>query len=147
MLGSSFSVSGPNVALMTILAEAFDEIATRLEKSTSAQKEVVKILKEYYTKHKRIIFDGNNYAEEWVKEAEKRGYHFNPKKIEAKIAKQKLRVTQGQLGYEFRWLCRKLKKRSPRQYRFMVSERKVKPHPFFRTVQGTVEGWERVKPS
>lgn len=80
------------------------------------------------------------------KEAEKRGYHFNPKKIEAKIAKQKLRVTQGQLEYEFRWLCRKLKKRSPRQYRFMVSERKVKPHPFFRTVQGTVERWERVKP-
>ncbi len=73
MVGSSFSIAGPNVALNTILAEAIDEIATRLEKATDKRLEVINILKEYYTKHKRIIFNGNNYSEEWVKEAEKRG--------------------------------------------------------------------------
>jgi len=73
MLGSSFSISGTNVALMTILAEAFDEIATRLENSSNPKEEIIKILKDYYSKHKRIVFNGNNYSEEWVKETEKRG--------------------------------------------------------------------------
>lgn len=83
MLGSSFSISGSNVALMTIMAEAFDEIATRLEKSSNAQEEVVEILKEYYSKHKRIIFNGNNYSEDWVKEAEKRGLPNNTNCVDA----------------------------------------------------------------
>ncbi|HOJ63007.1 MAG TPA: glutamine synthetase III [Spirochaetota bacterium] len=73
MVGSSFSIAGPNVALNTILAEAMDEIATRLEKTTDKKSEVINIVREYYTKHKRIVFNGNNYSEEWVKEAEKRG--------------------------------------------------------------------------
>ncbi|OHD73983.1 MAG: glutamine synthetase [Spirochaetes bacterium RIFOXYB1_FULL_32_8] len=83
MLGSSFSVSGPNVALMTILAEAFDEIATRLEKSSNAKEEIIKILKEFYSKHKRIVFNGNNYSQDWVKEAEKRGLPNNKNCIDA----------------------------------------------------------------
>ncbi|MEW6427832.1 MAG: glutamine synthetase III [Thermodesulfobacteriota bacterium] len=73
MLGSSQSISGPNVALNTIAAEVLDEIATRLEKAKDVNKEILAIVKETMDKHSRIIFNGNNYAEEWVKEAEKRG--------------------------------------------------------------------------
>ncbi|NTV14911.1 MAG: glutamine synthetase type III [Desulfobulbaceae bacterium] len=73
MLGSSQSISGPNVALNTIAAEVLDEVATRLEKAKDVNKEIQAIIKDYITKHGRIIFNGNNYSEEWAKEAEKRG--------------------------------------------------------------------------
>ena len=73
-VGSSQSISGPNVALNTIVAEALDEIATRLEKAgKNRNAEIAAIVKEIARKHARIIFNGNNYAEEWVKEADKRG--------------------------------------------------------------------------
>lgn len=86
------------------------------------------------------------YLLEVWKESERRGYHFDLKKVGAKRAQRKIRVTQGQLRYEFRWLCRKLKKRSPRQYRFVVSKKRMRPHPFLHPVKGPVEKWERVKP-
>jgi glutamine synthetase len=73
MVGSSQSISGHNVALNTIAAEALDEIATRLEKSKDVNKEIQLIIKETMARHGRIIFNGNNYSEEWVQEAEKRG--------------------------------------------------------------------------
>lgn len=73
MMPSSASISGPNVVLNTIAAEALDEIATRLEKASDINAEATKIVKEIVEKHGRIIFNGNNYADEWVTEAEKRG--------------------------------------------------------------------------
>jgi len=73
MVGSSQSISGPNVALNTIAAEALEEIAARLEKAKDVNKEIIVILKEVMTKHGRIVFNGNNYSAEWAKEAEKRG--------------------------------------------------------------------------
>jgi glutamine synthetase len=73
MLGSSQSISGPNVALNTIAAEVLDEVATRLEKAENVNAEIQAIVKEFMAKHSRIIFNGNNYSEEWVKEAAKRG--------------------------------------------------------------------------
>lgn len=73
MVGSSQSISGHNVALNTIAAEALDEIAIRLEKSKDVNKEIHLIIKETMTQHGRIIFNGNNYSEDWVQEAEKRG--------------------------------------------------------------------------
>ncbi|MBA4417628.1 MAG: glutamine synthetase type III [Syntrophus sp. (in: bacteria)] len=72
MVGSAQSIAGSNVALNTIAAEAFDEIAGRLEKAKDKNAEAAQIIKEIYKKHSRVIFNGNNYAEEWVKEAEKR---------------------------------------------------------------------------
>ena len=72
-VGSSQSISGPNVALNTIAAEALDEIATRLEKAKNKNAEVTAIIREIYKKHSRVIFNGNNYAEDWVGEAKKRG--------------------------------------------------------------------------
>ena len=73
MLGSTFSVSGPNVVLNTIVAEALSNIADELENSNDLDKDVPKMIQSIFKKHKRIIFNGNNYSDEWVKEAEKRG--------------------------------------------------------------------------
>ena len=73
--GSSQSCSEPNVVLNTIVAEAFDMIAEQLEKlddknfHTGLQKILQKIVKE----HKRVLYNGNGYTDEWVKEAERRG--------------------------------------------------------------------------
>jgi glutamine synthetase len=72
-VGSAQSIAGPNVTLNTIAAEALDEIATRLEKAKDKNAEAAAIIKEFYKKHNRIIFNGNNYSEEWVKDAAKRG--------------------------------------------------------------------------
>ncbi len=73
MVGSSASVASPNIILNTVVAETLDEFATRLEKSKDVNSEIKTILKETLKDHGRIIFNGNNYSEEWVKEAEKRG--------------------------------------------------------------------------
>ena len=73
MVGSSQSISGPNVALNTIVAEALDEIASRLEKAKNVNTEILAIIRDTVANHSRIIFNGNNYSDEWVKEAEKRG--------------------------------------------------------------------------
>ena len=73
MVGSAQSIAGSNVALNTIAAEVLDEIATRMEKAKDKNTEAAAIIREIYKKHNRVIFNGNNYSEEWVKEAEKRG--------------------------------------------------------------------------
>ncbi len=73
MLGSAISIAGPNVVLNTIVADALSKYADVLEKSSDLKEGVMKLVKETVQKHKRIIFNGNNYAEEWVVEAEKRG--------------------------------------------------------------------------
>jgi len=72
MVGSAQSIAGSNVALNTIAAEALDEIASRLEKAKNKDMEAAAIIKEIYKKHNKVIFNGNNYSEGWVKEAEKR---------------------------------------------------------------------------
>ena len=73
MVASSASIAGPNCVINTIVAEALDEIATRLEKAKDTNKEVTAIVKETWQKHGRVVFNGNNYSEDWVKEAAKRG--------------------------------------------------------------------------
>jgi len=73
MLPSSISISSANVVLNTIVAEAFDEVATRLENASDVNAEILNIIREIYKKHKRVIFNGNGYCNEWVEEAEKRG--------------------------------------------------------------------------
>ncbi len=73
MLGSTFSISGPNIILNTIVAEVLSEFASILEKADDFNTELTKLVRSTIKKHKRIIFNGNNYSDEWVKEAEKRG--------------------------------------------------------------------------
>ncbi|MCA9399209.1 MAG: glutamine synthetase type III, partial [Candidatus Omnitrophica bacterium] len=74
-VGSNQTLSGPNVVLNTIVADVLDEICTELEKTgkKDTDKAVQKILKDIIKEHKRVIFNGDNYTEEWVKEAKKRG--------------------------------------------------------------------------
>ena len=74
-LGSSLSVAGPNVVLNTAVAEALSEFYDVLENVSEADmdKAVHELIKETITKHKRVIFNGNGYTDEWVAEAEKRG--------------------------------------------------------------------------
>ncbi|MDD3360447.1 MAG: glutamine synthetase III [Hespellia sp.] len=73
MVGSRDSISGPNVVLNTIVAEAFSDACDRIEKSEDKEKEIHDIIKEYATENQRIVFNGNGYAKEWVAEAERRG--------------------------------------------------------------------------
>jgi glutamine synthetase len=73
MVPSSASIAEPNTALNTIVAEILSRIADRLEKAKDIDTEAQIIVTEIVRKHKRIIFNGNNYSEDWVKEAEKRG--------------------------------------------------------------------------
>ncbi len=83
MLGSSASISTPNVILNTAVADVLSEIADRLEKAKDIKNEVNSIVKEIIKEHKRILFDGNGYSEEWLKEAEKRGLPCAKDTIEA----------------------------------------------------------------
>ena len=73
MPGSSLSVSGPNIVLNTIVAEALDEFATRLEGSADFSADLNKLIRENIVKHKRIIFNGDGYSKSWEIEAERRG--------------------------------------------------------------------------
>ena len=73
MVGSADSIASANTTLNAIVAEAFCEAADRLEKEENFDMAVHDLIKEYMTKHQRIIFNGNGYAQEWVEEAEKRG--------------------------------------------------------------------------
>jgi glutamine synthetase len=83
MVPSSMSIADANTVLNTITAEALDEIATRLEKAKNLEKEVTAIVRETVKEHGRIIFNGNNYTDEWVKEAAKRGLPNISSAIEA----------------------------------------------------------------
>lgn len=73
MLGSTSNISCPNTMINAAVAEKFDEFATRLEKSADLKADVYALIKESYAKHKRIVFNGNGYSEEWTAEAERRG--------------------------------------------------------------------------
>ncbi len=72
-LGSSASISGPNIVLNTIVAEELEEFATELEAASDFDAALDTLIKRELTAHKRIIFNGNGYSEEWVEEAKNRG--------------------------------------------------------------------------
>jgi glutamine synthetase len=76
-VGSSFSIAGPNTVLNTIVAESLDYVATALEKATQGGQDLNKaiqgLLPGILKESKKVIFNGDNYTEEWHKEAEKRG--------------------------------------------------------------------------
>jgi glutamine synthetase len=79
-VGSSASIAWPNTVLNTIVAESLDAVATELEQALGSrptparlQAAVIAVLKRLIKQHKRVIFDGDNYSEEWHAEAERRG--------------------------------------------------------------------------
>ena len=73
MVGSSDSIASPNTVLNTIVAEAFKEAADKLEKAGDFDMAVHDLIKEMLSAHRRVVFNGNGYSDEWVAEAEKRG--------------------------------------------------------------------------
>ena len=73
MLGSSQSISGPNITLNTIMAEELEQFADELEASRDFQADLPKLIRRVFTEHQRIIFNGNGYDEAWLEEAGKRG--------------------------------------------------------------------------
>ena len=83
MVGSADSVGSPNTTLNAIVAEAFCQAADALEGVDNFELAVHDLIKEYMTKHQRIIFNGDGYAEEWVAEAERRGLPNIKSMIEA----------------------------------------------------------------
>ncbi|MBP5552875.1 MAG: glutamine synthetase III [Spirochaetales bacterium] len=72
-LGSSFSVAGPNIVLNSIVAKELKLFYEILKDAKDFESAVLNLVRDTYNAHSRIVFNGNNYSEQWVKEAEKRG--------------------------------------------------------------------------
>ena len=83
MVGSSDSIASPNIVLNTIVAESFKEAADILEVSEDFDEAVHDMIKQLFTGHRRIIFNGNGYSKEWVEEAKRRGLSNLPSMIDA----------------------------------------------------------------
>ena len=77
MLGSSSSVANPNIILNTAVAEVLSQFYEELKDvpADGMEKAVHELLKKTITEHKRVIFNGNGYTDEWLEEAEKRGLY------------------------------------------------------------------------
>ncbi len=73
MLGSSQNVAMPNIVLNTAVAESFKQFADVLEGADDFDAAVAKLIKDTFSAHMRILFDGNGYSKEWEKEAKSRG--------------------------------------------------------------------------
>ena len=83
MLGSASSISDTNVIMNTMIADVFSQFADRLEKAEDFDSEVTAIIRESMIKHKRIIFNGDGYSEDWQAEAEKRRLLNLPSTVDA----------------------------------------------------------------
>ena len=77
MLGSSSSVANPNIILNTAVAESLSQFYKKLKDVPAEEmdKAIHELLKQTITDHKRVIFNGNGYTDEWLEEAEKRGLY------------------------------------------------------------------------
>ena len=73
MLGSAQSISDPNIVLNTIVAEELKQFADELENAKDFTKSLNDLIRKTIKEHKKIIFNGNGYSDEWIAEAEKRG--------------------------------------------------------------------------
>ena len=83
MVASSMSIAGANTVLNTIVANVFRDMADKLEKAEDFNQAVHDLIIDTLTEHRRIIFNGNGYSEEWVKEAERRGLPNTKSMVEA----------------------------------------------------------------
>lgn len=72
-LGSALNIACPNIMLNTMVAEELSEFYDELKDASDLEAAVKALIKRVFTEHKDIIFNGNNYADEWVEEAERRG--------------------------------------------------------------------------
>ncbi len=83
MVGSGDSIGSPNTILNAIVAESFCEAADRLENAEDFPLAVHDLIKEYFTRHQRVIFNGDGYSKEWIEVARKRGLPNIPSMVEA----------------------------------------------------------------
>nr|WP_316624037.1 glutamine synthetase III [uncultured Ruminococcus sp.] len=72
-LGSALNISCPNIMLNTMVADVLSEFSDELEKATDLDAAIRKLIRRTLKKHRRIIFNGDGYTDEWIDEAEKRG--------------------------------------------------------------------------
>ena len=85
----------------------------------------------------------NYYLRIVQNEATKRNYNFNASKIDAQYKKPvHIKVTQGQVDYELQHLVKKLKLRDRQQLKNLKAAKKIRVHPLFKIVKGTIEEWE-----
>ncbi|HIX47402.1 MAG TPA: hypothetical protein H9737_06920, partial [Candidatus Borkfalkia faecigallinarum] len=73
MLGATFSIAGPNIIINTIVADTLRQFADELEKASDFTGALHDLVARTFREHGRILFNGNNYSEEWTEEAERRG--------------------------------------------------------------------------
>jgi Uncharacterized protein related to glutamine synthetase len=73
MCGSSQNIAEPCFVINTVVAKVLSDVADSIEKAQDPKAAAIKLVKEYITAHSRVVFNGNNYAEEWVTEAARRG--------------------------------------------------------------------------
>ena len=73
MTGSEMSIGDVCFVLNTIVAESLEQYADELEKADDFDTALDALIKRVFTQHQRIIFNGDNYTDEWVTEAERRG--------------------------------------------------------------------------
>ena len=95
MLGSAFSISGPNIVLNTIVAEELEQFADTIEKAADKDAAIKALIKETITAHKRIIFNGDGYTDAWVEEAKMRGLlnlKSTPEAIPCLLAKKNIEL-------------------------------------------------------
>ncbi|MBR2926644.1 MAG: glutamine synthetase III [Clostridia bacterium] len=83
MVGSSQNIAMPNTVLNTAVAESFRQFADVLEGAESFDACVAKLIKDTFTAHRRILFDGNGYAKDWESEARARGLSVLPTSVDA----------------------------------------------------------------
>ena len=83
MLGSAFSIAGPNIVLNTVVAESLRQFADQLEASADFQADLAALIRKTIREHRRIVFNGNSYSDEWVAEAEGRGLSNRRSTVEA----------------------------------------------------------------
>lgn len=122
-------------------------------RETLLAKHVLLGLTKGYTNHPQLIRFKNSvnpiknidfYLSEIYKEATKRNYHFDESKFEKVSFTTAIKVTKGQLDYEFQHLLSKLKVRDPKKFDEIFRIKEVLPHPLFTLVAGNVEFWEKV---
>ncbi len=95
--------------------------------------------------HERPVALVNAYLCQVYLEAKRRGYKFNPSKIEFVNLIEEITVTRGQLKFEFSHLLEKLERRDKKKFEELknLTIRNIKPNPIFKVINGGVETWER----
>ena len=85
MLGSAVNIACPNIMINTIMAEELNEFCDEIEKADDKEKAIKELIKKTFTEHRRVVFNGDGYSEEWPVEAEKRGL-YNLKSLPEALA-------------------------------------------------------------